>query len=1665
MDSATGETVQNKKPSLVIFKNGEGIEFSLSGSENQQQVQIYTGTWHSKATVEVTSADKTATASTTVGGSVAYGKYTVDVCSKEDVKIRLYNEETTHNSGNFSISAIVLKELYKVTADETEHGALEIGPIEAMPGERIDVLARPDAGYVMEEGSLEYEVNGETVSISDGWFTMPQGNVTVRASFVKEEITLEAENYVDHSGNLKVMSSGSASNGKYVGDFKQNDALSYDVNVKTAGNFDVALTVATVQDGGKAQVNSGRFISEGTDVPNTGNWQSYTTVHTKLWLEKGMQRLVVSNIGATWNFDKMTLTYLDSEKDTVQTQEFEESFLENHWKSQRLAEVEGEVSYLNPSDANYRSDSAKWNLIPDEDGCYAIQNVASGNYLTLEKENGNVTARADGNATYKGKWEAAAFGGYLVFFNRKYRKCGINLENQEDPHVPATDTTLLKWHSAQWTVRVPAEKHEYTIGGTKITGTEGTASTTDGTDITVEKMGSKRQWKLTKDLSGEPKFTADNMQIMEAVYNLSLEESLFNINDGLYGKVFWTGTNWSKVWTRDTAMSVQYSLAWVFPEETKNSIREKIIGGTDSPKVWEEDTGTGGSYPSSIDRIIMEIAGWELYKTTGDKEFLEEIYEVSKNTLEQDYHVAYDSLSGLFKGETGGLDHRSKTYPDWMDENEQDSIINIAESKASNANIIFAEALRIMAQSAKILGKPESEAADWEAKYEDLKKEINDHFWLEDRGMYSSWEYPAYMGSPAADKVDVIANGYALMFDIADDAKKQQIMENYPLVTYGANTVWPQKNGRQASAIYHNRGVWPGWEATMMIGAKENGNLQLADEIFKSCVRGAGMSLTNKEVIDFETGQGIHSDRQLWSIAGTLAGYYRVLFGMAYGEDGISFHPYVPDWMEGPFNLSNYVYRNAVLNLTVNGKGDTLESITVNGETKPLDYVLPADAEGTYDIVMNVSDSGTRSKIHLAEDDSWAVCPDLPVLTAEENGTLTWDENPDYTYKLWNGSKYIDVSGGVYRPASKKVYRVYSLVAVDKNGITSEMSKPVVFSPEGTKQVYEAENAEYNEENFEANANGFTGTGYVVDFLNKRTDLTFTVEAEKTGTYQMSLIYNNYGNPTSGQDGGIRSVFVDGEDAGTLVFPIVKYDFQRGGCVFLDLEKGTHTITITYNRDDWYDTNMTTARGTRKNSVSYDSLSLQYIESSEVREKLDQKAAEAKTELIGYKNAEDYRTEQKQELLQEIAAGHAEIEEAESLDEVAAALEKAKAAIDKIKTDAQLKEEEAEAALEGVRKEAVEELTGYKNADDYRAEQKAELQKAIEDGKKAIKEAKSESEVSSALAAAKAVIDKIKTDAQLKEEEAAATLETAREAAVKELTEYKNADDYRAEQKAELQKAIEDGKKAIEAAKDKSEISTALAAAKAVIDKIKTDVQLKEEEAAAALKTVRESAVKALMDYKKPDAYRTEQKAELQKAIADGIAAIEAAKDENAVQSALAAAKAVIDIIKTDAQLTQEEQAKPPVQNPSDNMPAVGTRKKVGKLWYQIITSAKNSRTVKVIKLVKKNGTSVTVPASVKIDGYVYKVTAIGKNAFSGNKKLTKVSIGKNITKIEKKAFNGCEKLKKITIKSSVLKKVGKNAFTGIAKNAKIKVPKKKLANYKKLLKNAKLAKSVKIVK
>ena len=160
---------------------------------------------------------------------------------------------------------------------------------------------------------------------------------------------------------------------------------------------------------------------------------------------------------------------------------------------------------------------------------------------------------------------------------------------------------------------------------------------------------------------------------------------------------------------------------------------------------------------------------------------------------------------------------------------------------------------------------------------------------------------------------------------------------------------------------------------------------------------------------------------------------------------------------------------------------------------------------------------------------------------------------------------------------------------------------------------------------------------------------------------------------------------------------------------------------------------------------------------------------------------------------------------------------------------------------------------------------------------------------------------------------------------------------------------------------------------------------------------------------------------------------------------------------------------------------------------------------------VNKKAKTVSIPATVKIYGVTYKVTKIADNAFKGNKKVTKITVGSNIktigknafykctklktvkigknvttigsnafkgcisltsvtlsgktTKIGTNAFNGCKKLKtiKITSKKLTSKTVAKNAFKGLTKATTIKVPKKKLKAYKKLFKQKGLSSKVKV--
>ena len=169
-------------------------------------------------------------------------------------------------------------------------------------------------------------------------------------------------------------------------------------------------------------------------------------------------------------------------------------------------------------------------------------------------------------------------------------------------------------------------------------------------------------------------------------------------------------------------------------------------------------------------------------------------------------------------------------------------------------------------------------------------------------------------------------------------------------------------------------------------------------------------------------------------------------------------------------------------------------------------------------------------------------------------------------------------------------------------------------------------------------------------------------------------------------------------------------------------------------------------------------------------------------------------------------------------------------------------------------------------------------------------------------------------------------------------------------------------------------------------------------------------------------------------------------------------------------------------------VPAVNSKHTVGKLVYKVLKSHEKNGTVQVIGMSKKTHTTITIPNTVTLKGYVFKVTEVGNKAFANSTKLRKVTIKDNVTKIRTKAFYNCKKLttlkvgkgltsigkeafskcrilKKITINSSKIKTVGKNAFKEISGKAKIKVPKKQVSKYKGIFKKDGRPKGVKIVK
>ncbi|MDA3913903.1 Six-hairpin glycosidase-like protein, partial [Oleiagrimonas sp.] len=354
------------------------------------------------------------------------------------------------------------------------------------------------------------------------------------------------------------------------------------------------------------------------------------------------------------------------------------------------------------------------------------------------------------------------------------------------------------------------------------------------------------------------------------------------------------GKKWPFVWTRDLSYSIDLGLWRFAPQRARNSLLFKLspARGSHVPQgqYVMQDTGSGGSWPISTDRVVWFLGARHLL---GDKAFADTVYTALKDTLGQDRLYAYDPTTGLYRGETSFLDWREQSYPDWT----ADNVVFIAQSFALSTNVLHYEALRLGQKMAAQRHETQA-AARYRGQADALKKAINAHFWRADRGLYMSYIGGRVHPAPF-DAYDLLGTDLAITSGVAGPQRAREALAHYPTWPAGSPVIWPE---RRNQPIYHNRAIWPFVsEYTLRAARRVNDPARIAHAL-RTQMRGAALYATNMENYSLRT-QSIHVDegklsgpvvdspRQEWSVAGYLDMVLRGVFGLQ--NDG-SVAPKIP---------------------------------------------------------------------------------------------------------------------------------------------------------------------------------------------------------------------------------------------------------------------------------------------------------------------------------------------------------------------------------------------------------------------------------------------------------------------------------------------------------------------------------------------------------------------------------------------------------------------------------------------------------------------------------------------------------------------------------------------------------------------------------------------------
>ena len=422
------------------------------------------------------------------------------------------------------------------------------------------------------------------------------------------------------------------------------------------------------------------------------------------------------------------------------------------------------------------------------------------------------------------------------------------------------------------------------------------------------------------------------------------------------------GGDYQTPWTRDASINSWNANSLLAPAVAANTLWA-VVERQNGKLIVQQDN-------QWWDQVIWIPAAWNHFLVTGDRAFLAPAYEAATQTLARRRDKNFNAAFGLFSGPSFFNDGIAGYPPPLGDTGGKDSFVldhpGTDKIMALSTNCLYVAAYRAAAGFACELGRPPSEARDFDQKADALAAAINARLWNPDARAYG---YFLYGSGPDIGKMEKYQEGsglaFAVLFGVADATRARALVADAHRQPEGITSIWPNfATFSDAKPGRHNNVIWPLVNGLFAHAAATVGATGImADEI----VGQANLALASKdfrEVYNATTGavdggwqNGNHwgsAIHQTWSASSFLRAVYLGVFGLGFERDGLRFNPRLPaDW--SGVQLTGLPYRAGQLDLTLTGVGTRVTRLALDGRPVPGNFIAAGDLTGRHRVEITLA--------------------------------------------------------------------------------------------------------------------------------------------------------------------------------------------------------------------------------------------------------------------------------------------------------------------------------------------------------------------------------------------------------------------------------------------------------------------------------------------------------------------------------------------------------------------------------------------------------------------------------------------------------------------------------------------------------------------------------------